>query len=212
MAMVCISGGGSSVRTNTTAKPNSPTSAKSGNAANTVKPSTVTKSISDAKSRVSGAVSPNTYTPPENKIYSNKDKHTTTVTTKSGGTLQATGLYADISKPVADKSGLYTGTQSVGIAEFKGHNKSNTFEWQFNSVSASLKGGVGTRYTGFDGTASLFSGNVGGVLFDKVYVGIAGYAGGVSGTTPTVYENGKITRNYSLPYGFGISVTYGFVK
>ena len=168
----------------------------------------MTASLAKTKLSAFNGPNKNSYVPPEPKFYSNKDAHTTKVIMPSGHTIQATGLYIDISQPVANKNGIYTGTQGVGIAEFKGHNKSNTFEWQFNAVSASGQGGLGRRYTGYDSTVSLFSGKLGGVVGGK-YVGINGYAGGISASSDVTYENGRVTYNIPVASGFGISITYG---
>lgn len=187
-------------------------SSKSQKTASTVKASATTRGIADAKFRAisnsngkqDGLAGKGTGT-----IYSNKEKNTIRDTLKTGGTLTASACYVDLQKPVGDRSGLFSGNQSVGIAEFKGQNKSATFEWQFNAVSASAKAGVGSRYTGIDMTASLFSGGIGGKLPGGAYLGISGYAGGVSKSSQQVYENGRVTHNISFPYGFGISITYG---
>ena len=234
MAMVCASvAGGGSARANSTTRTNSTTkapakasgtskasstskasnststtTARSKNTASTVKPGTVTASLAKTKLGAFNGPNKNSYATPEPKVYSNKDAHTTEVKMPSGHTIQATGPYIDISKPVANKNGIYTGTQGVGIAEFKGHNKSNTFEWQINAVSASGQGGLGPRFTGYDGSASLFSGKLGGVVCGK-YVGISGYAGGLSMSSNVTYEKGRVTYNIPVASGFGISITYG---
>lgn len=144
--------------------------------------------------------------PNDHVLFSNIEQNTI-----RSGNFSATGLYAEIISPSINKSGISFGSARAGVASIT--HQVNNFHWTYNTLTASANGGINPKQMSANLDASMFSGEVGiEVPQLDFYIGIGGFAGGVSLSTSEVqYNDGLITIGINGK-GFGASITFGFLK